>query len=326
MVIAALLACSGQETEPPPPPPPPTGDTGPTTTHTGTAPGPDLVVGPDQVPTLSVTYVMSQTAVREGFDVLATWTGLTTDAWGEPFAATDPDTLLVLLEILAPPNEVARRLAHDDLGFDLLSVFEATTGDQTFLSLSSLRFEGDGVAFVPSSYLLENPEKSWVLGLGVREGERLHLRTATILVPDRDSQATSASLADSTASFSWTAAMGEPLVTSDRWDAFTVDWEAVTTDALGKPFDDALYDELVLGRFPAGTTGLANELDALEGAADTLWRLKVTRQTDAELALASGGPNGPFPGFTEGPVWAMWVRCTTCLTPFPAWVAEVEVR
>lgn len=323
MIPCILVACGGDATtHPEPTDTAPTGETGVVLTHTGTPPGPDLHVTAEQDPGLSVTLAPTTLDVREGFDALVTWTTITTDAWGDPLAPTSAGAL-VLLEILETPDRVGARLARDDLGTDLVSVWKADVDGLASAHLSDLT--AGSAHFDPAPFLVENSSKSWVLGLAT-DGERLDLRTAVVLIPVRGATASSIALTDTSAVFSWSSTgMGAPLVTSSRWDAWTVDWSGLAQDVLGKPLEDGVVDELTIVRYPQGIA-LAEHLDDLVSPGEASWVLDVGGFQDARLELALDAGGAPFPGFTTGRVWTVSGRCASCLTRFPVWVAEVEVR
>jgi hypothetical protein len=324
-------ACSGPDplddgTAPSPtatPTPAPTAETGPPTLDTGEPPGPDLVAGDANDLTLSVAYTVSQVPIRDRFDAIVTWSALTMDGWGDAVTPAAVDRLL-LLEITVPPAEVAQRLAADDLGFDLLSRWEVDVAGRVFVQLSDLR--AGATPFDPTAFLLPDPGRSWVLALAAPVGERTELRSAMVLVPGSGG-ASQAAFVDGGSSFGFAGALdGEPLPTSAGWDAWTLDWSGLATDALGRPYDESVVDELFVARYAAEASALGPALRDLPGAADAVWRMEVGGFTDARLEFARDADGGTFPGFTEGPTWIVGGRCTTCLTPFPAFAFRVEVR
>jgi hypothetical protein len=299
-----------------------TGDTG--ATDTGTRPGADLVAGPRHNYSLTQSFTLPQLEVRAEYDaLLVRWSAVTVDAWGDPLVPSEVQRLQ-LLEITVPPSEVAERLANDDLGFDLLSTWEADVLGEVFVPVTDLH--AGSTPFDPSAFLLEDPARSWVLALVRPVGDRVELLTATILVPTVASTNVAAAIEEG-ASFTWSGALdGEPLVTADEWDTWTLDWAGLTTDVFGRPYDDRVVNELFVARFPGTPGSLAPELRDLGAAADAVWRLDVATYTDARLELARDEGGGTFPGFTTGSTWVLGGRCTTCATPFPAFAFTVDVR
>lgn len=323
-----VLACR-KETDPDRPDPTgPTGHTGAPTdtapTDTGTRPGPDLVATDANDVTLSVAYTVAEAPVRAGFDAMVSWSAVTTDGWGDPLAPAEVPRL-VLLEITVLPSEVDERLARDDLGTDLLSTWEVDVTGSVFAHLSDL--SSGSTPFDPAAYLLEDAGRSWVLGLASPAGERLALRSAVVLVPATGGGASSVTLVDGQSSFAGTASFdGAPLVTSAAWDAWTLDWSGLGTDALGRPVDRERTDQLFVARYAGGLAAAEAAIRDLPGGADAVWSMDVGGFTDARLEFALDDSGAPFPGFTAGDTWIVGGRCTTCLTPFPAFAFPVEVR
>lgn len=325
-MLAALLlgtGCTNKDDGDPSIPPdtdtqttPATGDTGPL------PPGPDLVLLPEHNYTATVDWVVQSAEVRHRWDLLLSWDALTTDAWGEPIEPANIDTL-ALIEVLYPPDEVGEHLAKDDFGNNLLSIWEADVVGRVFAHASD--FANGQTPFNPQGLLVEEPGKTWLLAAARREGERLDLRAALGLQIVENSPLVSADLVSESSQITWSAQASEThLLTASGAELYTLDWEGIVTDALGKEYDDRLGDELFIARYDEGVD-LSTQVLSLQEAASGLWTMDVERETDARLDLARDGAGGTFPGFLAGPTWLIGVRCTTCMSPFPLWVATVDV-
>jgi hypothetical protein len=295
----------------------PTGDTG------EAPPGPDLVVLPEHTYTANVVWTVQSTDVRARYeDMLFQWDQLATDAWGLPI---DPVAIesVVLVEVLVPPEEVAEHLAQDDFGTALLSVWEFPAPGVVFARADA--FSSGSIHFNPESFFIEEPGKTWLLGAAQRDGDRLDLRTVLGMVPSEASGNTSAALTDDSASVTWSATSSQAhLLTASGWELYTVDWEGIATDALGKEYDKELGDELFIARFDSGVD-LSTQILTLAQDASAWWSMDVERETEARLDLAHDSQGGIFPGFSSTGTWIMGVRCGTCFSPFPLWVATIDV-
>jgi hypothetical protein len=327
LLVAVLAACSGDDTTKPEPTPTDTGTPPPTDTGTPPLPGPDLVIEAGNVYSVGTTWALHTEEVRASFDLLVNWSSLTTDAWGDPVEPGAIDTLF-LLEVLSKPSELAPRLAADDLGDDLISVWTADVGGgPTYAHLTDfVTTTGGGTveSFDPDPYLVENADKSWVVGFGRWDGDRPDLRTIVVLEPKVAGTETSVDARGS--SVSWSMALdGAALQTAEGWALYTVDWSGLAEDALGKPYDKTLGDELFVARWATATLeDLAASPFDWASTADAWYAMDVANEDSARLDLAKDPGGAVFPGFTEG-TWVMGVRCGTCLSPFPLWVATVDV-
>jgi hypothetical protein len=325
LFIGVVLAGCGGDKDGTTIQPPPDTETGtPPVTDTGEPPRPgaDLVVTDDANFALTQDFRVDAVEVRSSWDVVVSWDSLTTDVWGEPISPIALDTW-ALLEVLSPAEELADRLERDDLGNDLISTWTAPTGGDVFGQLSAL--SGGGSPFDPVPFLVQNPDKSWLVALGYQVEDDLDVRALLTLVPEDLAGATQAEVTDLSSDFGFTAALdGVPLVTAEGWELYTVAWDQLTTDALGKPYDKDLGDELFVGRFDGGAPDPAVVLHWSE-LADAWYTMDVDREDDARLDLARDAGGVVFPGFTAGSTWVMGVRCTTCLNPLPMWVVTVDV-
>ncbi|MEQ1565747.1 MAG: hypothetical protein ABMA64_08935 [Myxococcota bacterium] len=295
-----------------------TGDTG------EPRPGPDLVVTAGAVYTVAPEYHVDIVDVRESWDMLLTWTDLGVDGWGEVVNPSELGTV-ALYEVLAAPEEVESALESGALAYDVVSLWTADVQGISFASMTDL--SSGATPFDPVPFLVENPDKSWLLAVGVQGEERFDLRAAVTLSPDDASGETQVAITDSSSSFTYSAALdGAPLVTASGWELYTVDWEALGTDALGKPYDDELGDELFVARFDGvSAADLGATLLTWETTASGWYTMDVARETDARLDLAKDADGNVFAGFTAGATWVVGVRCTTCDNPFPLWVVTVDV-
>lgn len=299
--------------------PPHTGDTG-ETLPTG------LVVTADNVYGLTIDYTLAIVELRASWDALVSWDAVTVDLWGAPLAAaTVPE--LALLEVLYDPSEIEDALARDDLDGKVLSTWTADVDGTLFAHLSDLAY--GAIVFDPVTFMLAEPDKTWVLALVEPDGDRLNPLAMVGLDVQASGGDTAVTFDDSSSALTWSAAFdGIPLsaAADAPADAYTVDWEALTVDAFGKPYDPDLGSELFIGRFAVDPASLGAEAYDLAGAASGWWTMDVGGDTDARLSLARDAYGGPFGGFTGGSQWVIGVRCEACLSPLPLWAAVVEVQ
>jgi hypothetical protein len=295
-------------------------------------PGPDLVITDENNYTLSTSWTIGTTNVIEKFDVIVDWNALTVDAWGvSPFPVLDTDKL-VLMQVLADVDELPARIAADDLGNDLLDTWEAVSDNEAFLNVSDLRPQGDptGTPFDPADFLFPSDSVSWLSALVVMNGEQYDIRQALILVPVLPGEGGSAqaSFTDTSSSATWSAAIdGVPLVTAEGHDQYTLNWQGLVNDALGRRYDEARINHLFIASFDEDPATLASNLFELEELATGWWTMDIANEDEGLPEIARDADGATFPGFTAGPTWLIGASCTTvdCFTRFPAWLVEVDV-
>lgn len=325
VVLLVLGACGGDKDETTPGPD--TGTESPPTSDTGTPPDPP---GPDLVVTDALNYSYSETwslpvqEVRAQQDILISWADLDVDAWGE---ARQPSLYerMVVLELGWPAADVPAALASDDLhGTELVSQWTAELSGAVFADLSEA--SAGGYSLDPASLLLEQQGKSWLVGIGMADGERVDIKSGVVLVPDDQGTELRADLGAASASYTSSFA-DTPLQTSELHELFTVDWRGVATSAYGADFDRFLADELFIGHWADGTSPqtLATQIHGLRSTASGWWTMDVEGDREARLEIARDAQGGNFPGFTAQGTWVLGVRCSTCLGPAPHWMTVVEV-
>ncbi len=294
-------------------------------------PGPDLYVVDDNDYTLTTEWTIATTPIFEQFDVTISWNALTVDAWGEPFPVLDTDKL-VLMQILAEPDEIPEHIAMDDLEQDvtLLGMWEADSDGEAFLSLSDLRPAGDptGNPFDPDDFMFENDSISWLAALTVMNGEQYDILQALIIVPQAVEGSAQAQFADASSSTTWSAAIdGVPLLTAEGWESYYLNWQGLVNDAFGREYDETRINYMFLASFDEEPPALASGILDLQDMATGWWTMDIANEDQGLPEIARDDEGDLFQGFTVGPTWIVGTYCTTadCFTRFPAWLVEVDV-
>lgn len=331
-MVALMGACGKDDTGTTIVPPPEETATE-TATDTGTppppAPGPSLDVSAKHNYTLTQELQISAVTVREKDDVLVNWALAATDMFGQPLTPGAVQEFR-LLEVYAPSSQVANRFEKEDFGFDLLGEWAATVFGETSSGIDVLA-EG-GQPFVPLNYFLENDNKTWVATLMVEDAYGLLQPRAYVALDPIVGGDTSAQLTASTSSLTWSAILGEKLVTAAGWPGkdpgsyYQVDWRVLGNDALGKDYDKAQGDVLFFGKVDGmSSKDIATNLLDLRSHSSIWYEMDVLNEDDARLDLAKTAEGAVFHDFTPG-TWVIGVACTKCYAPFPLWVSELEVQ
>ncbi len=327
VVLLALGACGGDKDtttiEP---------DTGTEMTPTADTapppdpPGPDLVMTDANNYTYSESWTLPVREVRAEQDIVIDWSGLKVDAWGASLLPSAYDRMVVL-ELALAADAVEAALAIDDLhGPEVVGQWSADLSGVVFADLSEA--SAGGYALEPENLLLEQQGKSWFVGVGLADGDRLDLKGGVVLQPDEQGAELRAEINTGEVEASYTAALsGVPLQTAEIHDLYTASWRDLSLSALGSDFDRFLADELFIGHWADGSSPetLGGQIHDLRESASGWWTMDVEGDEEARLEIARDASGGNFGGFTAGGTWVLGVRCGTCLTAAPQWLTVVEV-
>lgn len=310
-MIVMLAACTGGTGTPTP-----TDDTDTGTPVTFTLPA-DLAMTDGENYAIESTWEVPSTQIASApAQVLVDWSTHTTDVTGATREA-DSFAYLVLLESQATPSELQDRMGLDDVESVLLRTFALDVYDGTDAVMT------DFPGFDPQVDLVEDPAKSWLLGLADATSPKIDLKDAIVLVPTATQPGFVVTIPDGAASFEYLVQIDgiDTLRTDAGHDRYTVDWSALTADAYGKPFDASKVDEVFVARFDdqEEADDLASYVLDLEAVATGYWTVPASG-TSADLTA------GGFPGFEADVPWLVGGLCTPCFGKAPLWMAVVEVR
>lgn len=297
--------------------------TTPTPTFTLSA---DLVALPEHAYVYDASWGFANIQVAAGEDWVVSWDGLTADAWGEVRDPASYDRLLLMSWALDEPA-LEQGLGADDIDAASQRVFSLDAAGRTSARMSDLADGGSPLD--PATELVEDPARTLLLALVDDAGPRVDLRDGVVVVPLATSSGTLFSIPNGGASHEATIRIeGAPIRTDEGHPEYTIDWSALVTSAYGVPLDPARADELFVGRFEGvdEPDDLVGDLYALDAAATGFWTGPSGGGTSASLSGLKDAGGASFPGFTEGPVWLVGARCTTCLGPAPQWMVAVEAR
>ena len=260
----------------------------------------------------------SRVAVDASQEVRFDWRGLFEDVYGRPlgeeavseawvFAPSD-DEIGVLLDAMV----------NERLDMASLSVFATCIASDSSCLLRDFRLL-DGAADVPErlaasgvawGLVLVNPADGGLAGVyelaAGAPGAELNVQ----LTP--------------TAPLSVRTEAGEAVVDVPAGEpALRVEWDAITVDAAGAPFEAGLVDELFIVHSALGADELPSHLLDLASVTDTRWGMPVGRHPAADLAALTG--EEPFSGFDDTGTWWLGLSCSGCATPAPRLLTRVEV-
>lgn len=314
--LLSLAACTGGSATKP--------DAGPS--DTGTTPSftlpTDLVITDREDYAYEATWTIPSTPVASGSPVIQLdWGTHTVDATGATRAA-DSYPWLALYEAATTAGDLADRLAADDVYEVLVDSWALDVSGETSAGISDLGID-------PRT-MTEDEGRSWLLVLADREGERVDVRDALVLVPDEAQQGFVVTFPDGLASYEAVVRMNgtDTLRTDADRGEYSLDWSALTVDAYGKPFVAERVDEVFVGRFDDADEAddLGPAITDLAAAASGFWTADPGGATQISLSECRDAGGAAFPGFTSGTSWLVGGRCTTCFGPAPLFAVVVDIR
>lgn len=254
-----------------------------------------------------------------GEDVSLDWSTLSRDLQCHAIdPVADIDNVALMVFPYLNQDEVAVGLAHDTLKqVDLGIYLSWEPGDASRASLSQLTFFGTE-ARIHEEFDPDGATWLILLSTGVQVG--VGTRTLTFIEPDSSVKTTLAEVADACDVLEYAvdldALVPVRMPSSSPW---TVEWQELTVNGQGAPFEPTRVSEVILAHFATSDIAEleANFLD-LERNADRLWRGNHPAGTRVDLADLTADEDGePFAGFEPGGLWVFALRCATCSIPAP---------
>lgn len=278
-------------------------------------------------------YTYSGTVTAEVFpaepnaDVCLDWSALATDLRGRAMTAADVEQVF-LIRLGGTPTEVMEALASNTLTQSTVEDYRAFDNDAAASGACLSDFAILGNAFDPTTEFVCVEGSSWLVSLVTTSGDRMDFRGLAFLDPCAGGGDGTVTIDDTTASIDFVADLrsAAPL-RAPAGVTGSLDWSALTTDAIGREIDPELFDRLLIGKIDAADVSEVERLFVrLDEEAAGIWRLDTYGTDHAELAGATDASGAAFPGFDTEGVWLVGLECLSCTSPAPAALAVVEVE
>lgn len=254
------------------------------------------------------------------------WCGLTRDLRGRAVADAAAVDQVLLVEFALTPEEIVAKVEDNSLA-QSDSVTQWLLIEPGACSAAMSRFEVIGNLFDPGAYMVENPERTWLISVTNLPDNRLDILMSTFVEPLDSSDATTVEITDDSAALSFQADLhsADPLPVKVG-ETPRIDWSSVTTDVNGAPYDPLLGNRLLLGKIPVETLEEVEEsFLRLDEMASELYYLDVYGKTVGDLSKAKTRGGQVFQGFTTDGIWLVGVECLSCTSPAPLLLAVAEV-
>jgi hypothetical protein len=289
--------------------------------------GGDLVFAEENLYSFSAGFETEQILEIEAQqEVTVDWSAMTTDLRGRPL---DPSTVeqVALLNVKAPPEEVFRMIAENDIGSDDLqdqTLFVndgLTSANLSEFEITDLRFD--------LALLEERADRTWLVSLmNVSDGRNDILGTA-VFQPKAEVDGHEVVFFDGISRLTDVQvdiATKAPLTTKEGLGSYSLDWSGLAVDTFGHAIVAEQADELFIGHYSGDVASVEADFLQIDTIADELYRLDVYGTTGALLGEAVDARGGSFGGFTRDGTWLVGIVCTGCATPAPLILGHVQVE
>jgi hypothetical protein len=264
--------------------------------------------------------------VEAAHDAHLGWGGLQVDMLGHPIdPLADVDSVNIVLLDGIDRTDVAQALASESLRQTYVkAVFQCEPRDAR-CQLSAFTFFGTEFD-VPSQFTVGSG--TWMVALRLStEPNYRQYKKLLFLEPDSSTSVHEASFENESSMFRVAADLtsGEAVQVRDAAPRI-VSWAGLSVDGSGNPIDSDRIDTVWLAQYEDATPGdLEDRLVDLELIGDRYWQMPVDAVSEADLAelrpLEDGGPE--FDGFDGGGSFLLGLRCSTCMSPMPLFLAPI---
>jgi hypothetical protein len=159
---------------------------------------------------------------------------------------------------------------------------------------------------------------------GTEPGEGTRMLQAFRL--DTASDNTSVAIESSSATLEYSANLTSLAPTQIPTDdaEITVDWSAMTVNALGNEFEPRLITEVMVARYSLTPAEMEAQFLDLELIADDMWRGEVPAGTSTLLSSLTNEAGEAFTGIDDTSTWIVALRCGRCANPAPWYLSILE--
>jgi hypothetical protein len=271
---------------------------------------------------------ITEQEVELGSDVSVDWSQLHTDILGHSLdPAADIDYVWLLSFPYLSHEELAAKLVEEDLDQEDVQVFATYDNREAETTNATLsQFKVLTNPFLPDQYFTSETS-TWLLRFTTGDLMDADNRMLQYLVPTQTSHNTSVTVTDASTTLNFDVDL-QSLDSFDitEQDAYTVDWSALTTHANGTDLQLDDLDTLMLARFDDKTLDdLEADFIDVETIADATYTADVYGKHSFDLAETKDADGAAFPGFGDGTLWLLALRCSTCLNPAPPFLTVVNV-
>jgi hypothetical protein len=143
---------------------------------------------------------------------------------------------------------------------------------------------------------------------------------------DANSQATQVPITNDSTKLDYTADLHSLQVTSvpAATSALTLDWSAMTTNALGREFTRGYITDAMVGHYAETPAELEQKFLDLDRIALATYRAEIPSGSELDFTTLEDEDGASFPGVDDTGTWVVSLLCGNCRNPAPWYMAVLK--
>ena len=290
--------------------------------------------------TFSSTIQVQSTTVRDATDITFQWGSLTKDFFGRPLnPLTDIDMVLVTLWNMTP-DLLKENIRMDNLPLSVNKGAIAAFPEDAFVQQNLMSFVSPDGSILPPADIwryvdtsqpdYQFPQDQYTFMLIAAQGKipGKESRMLHFFHVDPNAQETTVTMTDNSTvlSYSTNLVTTMPVPVPAGMPNLVIDWEYMTTNALGNDFIPTKITEVMVGHYLNITRRqLDDQFIDLRTLASQTWSAEVEAGFNVDLStLADENGAMTFPGVDNTGVWIAAMICKSCNNPAPWAIAVLQ--
>lgn len=323
-VLAALAGCHSSDGTASSPPP--------ITSAACSDPSQTVAITDPTNYTLSDSFDIQTTTLKDNSTLVFDWSGLKTDFFGHPVTPTADINMIMVALWRMTPSQIEDALKKDTIDLSRMGgLITAYPDGVSSIDLTQFTLLGqplpDGVIpmyFDTSTPNYQYPQDQYTFMMMASTGTEVGRNARGIALFHIDPKATQTTLAmtsDSTKlSYAVNLTRAAPVLVPAGTAKLTVDWSQMTKNMIGNVYDWTQITRVAAAHFKNATLEQlqAKFLD-LQTLADDWWTTSTVTGSSIDLSTLTKADGTPFPGVDASGIWmtAMFCDGNGCNNPAP---------
>jgi hypothetical protein len=292
----------------------------------------DVVITDDTNYTLSDSFTIPVSTLKDNTDLVIDWSQLTTDFFGKSVdPAKDIDTVLISLWHQTP-EQIQDALKADSLPMTTLVGAITTFPDGTYTSKDLVNFNllGNSLPmaqlwgyFDTSNPSFNYPQTEYTFLVMASTGNVVgkNARMLSLFHIDPTATQTTLDITNDSTKLAYTVDLADakPVYVPASHPAVTIDWSQMTKNSLGNRYIYSEITQVAVAHYAAASVSdLEHQFLKLQDIADGWWTGPVAAGSSLDLSTLVDASGHAFPGVDSTGIWLAALFCTeNCNNPAP---------